>query len=226
VYDEDPGILLSNLEPTCSHLVIKAHAFHNTGYVLCRTGAARSIFMWKDPYDAIASLIHAFGHSFETSVESIRKSIGVWGFCTASPTSTIVSYNSIIETPSFAIRRIAADLGLDVSAQQIDRVADATSFERIKRVSQAVEQLDSGRIIRDGVYTYDRETLLHQDHIRDGGSGYGKRMLSPQQMCSIDAMMEESGFWSLIDSDCQLENRRREGQSVPIHRAPIPPSPR
>jgi len=226
VYDEHPGMLLSNLDPTWSHIVIKAHALDNAGYVLCRTGAGRSIFTWRDPHDAIASLMRTFGHSFETSVESIRKSIGVWGFCRTTPTSTIVSYRSIIETPSFAIRRIAADLGFDVSAQQIDRVADATSFERMKRVSQAVEQLDSGRIIRDGVYTYDRETLLHQDHIRNGGSGYGKQMLSPQQVCSIDAMMEESGFWSLVDSDCQLQNRRSEGHSLPIHHTPIPPSPR
>jgi hypothetical protein len=201
VYDEHPGMLLGNLEPTWNHIVIKAHALDNAAHVLCRTGAARSVFTWRDPFDAIASLMRTFGHSFETSIESIRKSIGVWEFCKATGTSTVVSYRSIIETPTFAIRRIAADMGFDVSVQQVDQVADATSFERMKRASQTVEHLDSSRIIRDGVYTYDRETLLHQDHIRDGGSGYGKQMLSPQQLCAIDVMMDKSGFWSLVDSD-------------------------
>ena len=204
-YNEHQGPLLSSLDPTWGHIIIKSHILDSTSYVLCRAGAAKFVYTWRHPYDAVASMMRMFGHSFEASMGSIRSSIGLWSFHRASATGIIVAYSSIIENPTDTIKRIASCLGLQARPDQVEHVANETSVEQAKRASQNFEQLAPDRIIRDGCHTYDRETLLHHHHIVDGTCGYGEKTLTSQQLRAIDAMMEESGFWSLLDSIRQLE---------------------
>jgi hypothetical protein len=56
---------------------------------------------------------------------------------------------------------------------------------------------DSSFVRKDG-YVYDRQTLLHRNHIRDGSIGYGARVLNSEKLALIDAAMQEEGFESLL----------------------------
>jgi hypothetical protein len=67
------------------------------------------------------------------------------------------------------------------------------SFENVKRLGQGVSSLDPRRIVHKGPYSFDRETMLHQDHIRNGGTGYGSAM-DAASLARIDAALFEEGF--------------------------------
>ena len=198
-------VVLGSLEPAWEHVVIKTHSLDTKSRVLSAAGGSKAIYTWRDPYDAVVSTMRMFGYSFEKSLASIRSSIDLWRFHKATATALIVSYRSITHDPARTIEAIGAELGLTLSKSVVDQTLSETSFETMKRASKHVEQLGSDRLVREGVHVYDRQTLLHQNHILDGGSGYGEKALSPGQRSAVDDLIEESGFWSLAGGEGQAQ---------------------
>jgi hypothetical protein len=92
------------------------------------------------------------------------------------------------------VNSIACYLGLQVEPQQMGQIAKATSLEQLKSFSQQVNDLEQARLIRKDGYVYDRQTLLHQNHIRDGGFGFGAGLLDSEHLSKIDTLLREEGF--------------------------------
>jgi len=88
-----------------------------------------------------------------------------------------------------------------IEPDQACAVAKATSIERLKDFSRQINDLEQSRLIRADGYVYDRQTLLHQNHIVDGGIGYGAGLLNSEQMAQIDRLLREEGFESLCATD-------------------------
>jgi hypothetical protein len=59
----------------------------------------------------------------------------------------------------------------------------------MKRFSHHIGELKPSRLIRSNGYVFDRVTLLHRNHIRNGAIGYGAGLLGHAHLAEIDAML-------------------------------------
>jgi hypothetical protein len=202
-YNEDPAILNAALRPRSSHLAIKSHVLSPANYELCRTGQIKSVYTWRDPYDVVVSAVRMFGGSPEEWMDPLRNALRVWSFHRETNSAHILAYESIMNHATESIAGIADYLGLSAEPADMCRIAEEMSFKAVRRFSRHVEELDPKRVVRKDRHVFDRETLLHQGHIRNGGSGYGLRALSPAQIDAIDKVLSEEGFDFLRHAACE-----------------------
>ncbi len=193
-YNENPAVLLAASRPRFSNLVIKSHFLDQSAYELCRAGAIKAIYTWRDPYDVIGSSMRMFGRSAEHWIGALRNALRVWSFHKATGSACIVSYESIMRAPLASVNSIASYLGLHIDPQQLCRIAEDMSLDRVKSFSRQVRDLEETRLIRKDGYVYDRQTLLHQNHIQDGGFGFGAGLLDSEHLLKIDTLLREEGF--------------------------------
>jgi hypothetical protein len=197
-YNESPAVHRASARPRDSHLVIKAHYPDSFALDLCRSGVMKAIYTWRDPYDVVASAMQAFDIPIEAAIAALRNALRVWSSHKASGNACVVSYESIVRTPAATISAIAAYLGLSVFVSDVHGLADLFSFERLKTYTQHVDELDPSQLARSSGFVYDRETLLHSNHIRNGSIGYGARLLTPAQIALVEAALVDEGFQSLV----------------------------
>src|ERR1041385_6678841 len=172
-YNEKPAVLAAAVRPRSSNLVVKSHALDPISYELCCTGRIKAIYTWRNPYDVVVSCTRMFGSTVEHWVATLQRWLQLWSFHLRTGSACIVPYESIVKEPWAAIGRIAAYLGLSLEPDCLEKIGQEVSFEAVKRFSQHVNELKPPRLIQSGEYVFDRETLLHKDHIRDGRIGYG-----------------------------------------------------
>jgi len=194
LYDDNLVHLPAAARPRQSNLVVKSHVLDEFGRQLCRSGAIRAIYTWRHPYDAIASAVRKFGHSADHYLETIRNSLRTWSFHRSTGTACILSYEDIVGAPEAGIHSIAAYLHIDVEPARIREIADALSMKKLKKFADHIDQLEPSRVVRKDGKVYDRQTLLHQNHIQDGRIGYGISLLSAEERSRIDTMLKEEGF--------------------------------
>jgi hypothetical protein len=190
-YNENPAVLFAASRPRFSNLVIKSHVLDQSAYELCRVGAIKAIYTWRDPCDVVVSSMRMFGHSAEHWIGALRNALRVWSFHRATGTACIVSYESIIRAPLASVQSIACHLGVRIEPQQMGRIANAISLEQLKSFSQHVDDLEQARVVR-------------KNHIRDGGFGFGAKLLDSEHLSKIDTLLREEGF----DFLCAPRGRR------------------
>src|SRR5437016_1457023 len=66
--------------PPAEHLVVKSPFLTPVGRALARTGAARVIYSWRDPADAIGSAMAVFGKPFDELLAVIDASLELRAF--------------------------------------------------------------------------------------------------------------------------------------------------
>jgi hypothetical protein len=198
-YSEDPAVLAAAARPRSSQLVLKSHKLGPRSYDLCRSGAIRTIYTWRQPYDAVVSCLQIFGHSVDHWIQELRSSLRIWSFHQANGNACVVSYESIMTRPRAEIARVAAYLDLTIPAGDLDLVAEEVSFEHVRELGRQVDQLDGSRLIRKDGLVYDQRTQLHANHIRNGAMGFGTRILSEADLSAIDDMLREEGFGFLAE---------------------------
>jgi Sulfotransferase domain len=194
VYTEDPAVLAAAARPRFSDLVIKSHCLDPAACAVPDT--IKVIYTWRSPYDAVVSCMWMFGGSAEHWIGMIRKSLRVWALHRLKNDACIVSYEALVRNPAAVIERIGSYLGITLEPEPVQELAEELSLENLRRFSR---HLDPSRLTRSGDYVFDRETLLHPNHIRNGGVGYGVRHLTESQCSSIDAMLCEEGFAFLCE---------------------------
>jgi Sulfotransferase domain len=200
-YSENPAVLAAAIKPRRSSLVIKSHNLDPFARELCAADAIKTIYTWRQPYDAAASCVQMFGFSVPDSIAALRNALRIWSFHRATNSACIVAYEEIVTEPFAAIERIADYLGLAIESAQLRGIAEEVSFERVRRYSNSLGQLEPARLARINGSVFDRTTLLHQNHIRNGASGYGAALLGHARLNEIDVMLREEGFGFL----CQPE---------------------
>lgn len=194
LYSEDPAVLRAATKPRKSHLVIKSHNPDPATRELCRSGALKAIYTWRHPYDAVASAVRMFNQSAEYWMSALRNTLRLWTFHRSTQSACIISYEEIVRAPEETLQAIASHLQLPVERRQLSDIAAMTSLERVKRFSRDIDTLEQGRVVRKDGHTFDRETLLHHNHVRDGRCGYGLDVLSDDQRSAIDRLLCEEGF--------------------------------
>jgi Sulfotransferase domain len=216
IYNENPAVLAAAVRPRSSHLVIKSHSVDPSARRLCCTDAVKAIYTWRHPYDAVASCVRMFGSSVEHWIEVVRDALRLWSFHQQTSSACIVSYEAIVTDPVTAIARIASHLDLAIEPEALQHIAAEVSFKNLKRFSDHIDELGAARLIRSNGQVYDRETLLHPHHIRNGGIGYGADSLPEQQLAAIDLMLQEEGFASLCQPRGEKHKPRRVERTVPL----------
>ena len=192
-YDENLHRFARAIPADAAHVALKCHSLDPTGLVLVQVGAAKVVFTWRDPVDAIASFMTMFNTDFEHSFPVICASIDLYHFHRRHGGLTL-GYNEVVNQPINCVARIAEYLTIPASDVVISDIAEANSLPKMRQKIEEISSLDFGpRLVRRDVSLYDPETLLNVDHIRNGGSGYGKHLLNQSQMSRIVEVLDQKG---------------------------------
>jgi hypothetical protein len=160
---------------------------------LSLTEGVRSIHTYRDPYDAVFSFQKMFNAEFETALEALRSGLITRAFHEEYDNALIIPYFRIRRSPKRTIREIGDYLGMAPGPEQVSLIRGEMAFEKVKECSSAIGD-DPGRaVVRLGNTAYDPETNFHRDHIRDGRSGNGRRMLTSEQRRMIGNLLKRHG---------------------------------
>jgi hypothetical protein len=192
-YDENLHRFLRGLPMSASHAVVKCHSLDATGIGLAQLSAVKVIYTWRDLADVTASFMTMFDVDFDRAFAVMSSSLDLYQRHRRNG-ALIIGYGDIMRDPEGSVRRVAAHLLLDVSDELIAAIVHSNSFTKMCEKVKAIASLDYGpNLIRHERGSYDPETLLNVDHIRNGGFGYGARMLNLGQLRQIDALLAEKG---------------------------------
>jgi hypothetical protein len=203
-YRETFAALVNSLPPECDHAVVKSHQLDHAARELCRAGAAKVIYTWRSPVDAVASYMKMFDQPFDEGLKAIRDSLRLHEFHRAIGGCCTIAYEIITEKPRTAIAEIAAHLGLDAPDRVIEEVDHCTSFKRMKEAADRLDKRSPASLAESGGLLYDHETLLHRFHIRDGRTGYGREILTPAELNRVGEVLAEfawilnQGAWAPV----------------------------
>jgi hypothetical protein len=192
-YDENLHRFLRTMPASCVHAVVKCHSLDGAGVGLAQVHAARVIYTWRDLADATASYMIMFGTDFDRVLAIMSSSLDLYQRHRRNG-ALILGYDAIIQHPRESVAAMAAHLNLEASEDQIAEIAEANSLARMREKVKEIGSLDYGeRLIRHERSSYDPETLLNIDHIRDGGAGYGASRLNQTQLRRIDGLLRAKG---------------------------------
>lgn len=192
-YDENLHRFLRGLPSSASHAIVKCHTLDATGIGLAQLNCVKVIYTWRDLADATASFMLMFDIDFDHTLSVMSLSLDLYRRHRRNG-ALILSYRDIIGDPEGSVRKVAAHLELDLSPELINGVAGSNSLERMSEKVREIGSLEYGpKLIRHERASYDPETLLNVDHIRNGASGYGATMLNQGQLARIAALLAEKG---------------------------------
>jgi Sulfotransferase domain len=190
-YDENIAGFLRSAPATATHVVVKCHEPGAHLRALAQSDVARVIYTWRDPADVVVSCMRMFDYDFEHSLASVASSLELYKFHRRWQNALILDYGQIVSESTVAVKQIATYLNLDDDAESVARISEQTSLEHVKK---DVESMAGGtRLVRRSGFEYDPDTLLHPSHIRDGSQGYGRAILTAEQLKQVDALLGDSG---------------------------------
>jgi hypothetical protein len=185
-YLEDVAEFIASAPASARHTLLKTHLLDPTGKALARSGAARFIYTWRNLPDVTASFLAIFGGDFEHAFLAITNSLVIYRFHVRERNALLLGYDEIMHSPREAIARVAAYLGLEPAESDIAALAHEQSLPEVRR------RLEQGETSHD---PHAPETMLHPHHIQKGGSGYGAKILTPEQLARLEALRQEYGFF-------------------------------
>jgi hypothetical protein len=170
--------------------IIKCHRLDEYAHNTFRSGNARAIYTHRDFYDAIASYLVMFRVSFGLALQTMWDSLDVYDFHCETGNFLCIAYESILERPGETIRRMAEHLELNLPDSAISQIEQTHSFRAIKELSANLKQAEGVQLVRNYISCYDQETQWHVRHVRNGGIGYGRKYLLPQQIQVIEKLIQ------------------------------------
>jgi hypothetical protein len=192
-YDENLHRFLRTMPASCAHAVVKCHSLDGAGIGLAQVRAAKVIYTWRDLADATASFMRMFGISFDRTLALMSSSLDLYQRHRHYG-ALILGYETIIRRPLDSVGAVAEHLTIKASNDQIAAIAEANSLPRMRERVKEIGSLDYGeRLVRHERTSYDPETLLNLDHIRDGGTGYGVGRLSQTELLQIEELLRTKG---------------------------------
>jgi sulfotransferase family protein len=172
--------------------VFKSHFFTSEMGEEFANGA-KGIYIYRDIRDVIVSVARKQEVSASTIIhdEFIYKRLTNYTQWTLQPRVLVSRYDDIINNLPTEVRRIAEHLEINVDDRYCKQLADKYSLEaQKKRIAISIQTnnvtvLDKGR-------TFNHHSLLHTNHIQDGGINIWKETLSNYEIGKIEAI---AGDW-------------------------------
>lgn len=160
------------------------------------------LYIYRDIRDVAVSLKNKLKCDGDDLVERLDDAIALSNEIQSYPNVLCQKYEDVYSDMNEAIAEQARYIGLDISAELVDKIADTCS---IKNIGKNVHQGESNWrgvikrvLMRVGILDgdYDRSTLIHSNHIsKDKGKvGTWKSQLSPGEKAM---MTERYSSWLL-----------------------------
>src|SRR5262249_37090438 len=129
-------------------------------------------------------------------------------FWTRQPNVLVQAYDEIRSDPVAAVRAIAHHLGIQPDVGEAERIANEYSLAANKARTEALRrQLEQGGVDLNEASNSlicDSTTLLHWNHVRDGGSGSWFAESTPRQRLILQRLcgrwLRSRGYPSLSDA--------------------------
>jgi Sulfotransferase domain len=187
-FDNDLTKSMEGLDGEYDHLVLKSHRLDRLGRNLVILGAAKAVYTFRDPQDAIASYMVMFEQSFDEALAAILNSVHLYNFHRRCGNCALISYESIVRESFDAVARVQTYLGLENPPNVVRTIAKETGMEAMRHLADRVGENSDSLVVLANL-KYDRHSLLHRNHIRHGGIGYGRTFLSDVQRAKVESVI-------------------------------------
>ena len=174
--------------------VFKSHDGHRCLAAAIAEGRAVAIYAYRDVRDVVFSLMHKRRLTFEELLRQgmIHQVLANDRFWTRQPNVLVQRYDDILADPVGAVRELALHVGIKPAAGEAERLADEYSLAANKARTEALRRrLEQGGVNLDEASNSlicDSSTLLHWNHVRDGGSGSWFVESTPRQRVILRRM--------------------------------------
>jgi Sulfotransferase domain len=158
--------------------VFKSHEGYRDFAVALARGRAVAVYAYRDVRDVVFSLMHKRGLTFEQLLRQglIHQVLANDRFWTRQPNVLIQRYEEMLGDPLGAVRALADHLGIVLDEAEATRIADEYSLESNKARTEALrrrlEQAGMDLNTAANAQICDSNTLLHWNHVRNGGSSW------------------------------------------------------
>jgi hypothetical protein len=163
---------------------------------------AMGVHTYRDLRDVFVSTMRKYQRTFDQLIAG-----GFLALCleqhqqwTSLPHVLTTRYEDMIADLPAEVERLAAHLGIDVSADTCRQIANEHSIDRQRaRIEEAIQTGDLREGVLKGMF-YNPVTNLHTDHIHEGAVGAWAHILDAAQIERLEA---EAGDW-LIEHGYEL----------------------
>lgn len=201
--------------------VLKAHDADVALASCIESGRAKAVYSRRDLRDVASSLAHKFHVSLDEVLAPdglLQKCVANDAFWSRQQHVLCQKYETIVGSPTNAVRKIARHLGIRLWPFESRRVAGRYSLHKTRQhVEDVARKLTaSGTDLSDQKFAlaYDRHTLFHWDHLRQAAVGDWRREFTRQQALRLVAI---AGDWLIAHryaqdhswvNECSLESTR------------------
>jgi hypothetical protein len=188
--------LLGAYDDSTSDLVVKVHRLGELALEYIRKGRAKNVFTVRDPRDTVVSIHWMWKEPIEQIIASKRfQYIGaLYRRLDEDGKTLFVDYPSLLLQPAATIERVAIYLGIPLTPGEAHAIQGDHEIRKVAQFSSSPAM----QLFKE---SYDPETLLHKNHVRDGSQGYWARYLSEQQAQEILAQIGiPSSCWGLSNA--------------------------
>ena len=179
-----------NLSRYPDALVIKTHIPDKSLRLLAEICASSVLISVRDPRDAIGSLMARFKFDFETALRKVVKAARHTVELSRRCAPLILRYEDRFYDDAVTVSRIAAFLGLSVSADEITRIWASLTADSVKL---AIEEMKRQGVFGEEIKptAFDPDTHWHPGHVGDLEIGkYARTLSHDQQALVVDSTQE------------------------------------
>ncbi len=172
--------------------VLKSHDASPALGCALEQGRALGLYSYRDPRDVVFSLMHKRGLSFRGLARQgmLQRILANDRFWTRRPRVLIERYEDLLADPPAGVERIARHLGIELEPDEAERIAAEYSREANRERARALAHRlhEAGVDLENaaGVQICDPGTLLHWNHLREGGDGAWRVLATPRQIAMLD----------------------------------------
>ncbi len=224
------GIDRTNVAAEPGWSVFKSHDADRCFARAINEGRAVVVYAYRDVRDVVFSLMHKRSLTFEQLLRQgmIHQVLANDRFWARQPGVLIQRYDAILTDPVGAVAELARYLGIEPSVGEAERIAHEYSLESNKARTEALRR----RLEQEGVdlkesansLICDPATLLHWNHVRDGGSGSWYVESTPRQRVILEKLCaaDETEVARLPIATLRASPRTRSGPARVSPRASRP----
>lgn len=188
--------------------VLKSHDRHPQFTRVLKERCALALYSFRDLRDVAYSLMHKMAGSFETIVKSrqmLQRCLQNDEFWRGQPGTLCQRYENMVADPVEAVEQIADHFEIQLTSADAIALAEEYSLSANRRRTHALtKQLRAAGVdlaSPANAERWDDETLLHWNHIRDGGSGGWRTQATPRELAVLSGIC---GSW-LIENDYEAD---------------------
>lgn len=164
----------------------------------------KALYIYRDIRDVVVSTMHMENWAFDSPEigTTINRSLRNYRYWSQKPGILISRYEELMQEGGLQreVQKIASYMGIDLPAEEIERIADEVSIKSNKRY---IEQFDyKKRGIQYPNTRFDPSTLFHNNHIRSGETEQWRTELTPDQVAVVETW---AGDW-LKERGYPIEN--------------------